>query len=65
MEWRHDPADNAYTLISGGIRCRGWYTSLENWAAVIRDRGMASAAYNFPTADEAKAWCAQHVAKEQ
>ena len=63
--WTHDAGDNAYTLISGAVRCRVWFTSMDNWAAVISFHGMASAAYNFATADEAKAWCEQQVANEQ
>ena len=65
MNWTHDPADNVYTLIRGAARCRVWCTSLDNWAAVISDRGMASASYNFATADEAKRWCEQQVTNEQ
>ncbi len=61
--WTPDPADNAYTLISDNVRCRVWYTSMENWAAVISDRGMSSAAYNFKTAEDAKAWCERQVTK--
>ncbi len=63
--WTYDASDNAYTLISGNVRCRVWYTSMGNWAAVTSDRGMTSAAYSFATADEAKAWCEQQMAKEQ
>ena len=65
MDWTYDPTDNAYTLIRDGVRCRVWFTSMDNWAAVISFHGMASAAYNFATADEAKTWCEKQVSKEQ
>ena len=59
--WTHDADDNAYTLISDTVRCRVWYTSMEDWAAIITQDGTSSAAYSFATADEAKAWCEQQV----
>ena len=61
MEWVHDPADHAATLIVEPYRCRVWYTTLGNWAAVIRYHGIATAAYNFPSLEEAQAWCAAQV----
>ncbi len=63
MEWQHDPADNAYTLMREDVRCRVWFTSMGNWAAVVVQKGMSSAAYNFKTAEDAKAWCNEQVTK--
>ncbi len=60
--WTHDPADDAYTLIQGDVRCRVWHTTQnDTWAAVISVRGMFTAAYNFDTADAAKAWCEEQA----
>ncbi len=64
MAWTHNPADNAYTLMRGDIRCRVWQTTLGNWGAAINRRGVATAAYNFETADEAKTWCETPLARE-
>ena len=61
MEWYDDPAEHAATLIAEPYRCRVWYTTLGNWAAVISHHGIATAAYNFPTLEEAKAWCEAQV----
>ena len=61
MDWTYDPADNAYTLIRDGVRCRVWFTSLDNWAAACMHRGTSSAAYNFKTVEDAKAWCEAQV----
>ena len=63
MTWTHDPADNAYTLIRGEYRCNVWRTRLDTWAAAINYRGTSSASYNFTTAEDAKAWCEQQIAK--
>ncbi len=63
MRWTHDADDNAYTLISGNVRCRVWYTLLDTWAAACMHHGTSSAAYSFTTAEEAKAWCEQQVTK--
>ena len=59
--WTHDAGDNAYTLHSGDNRCRVWYTSMGNWAAIISRRGDATAAYNFATAEAAQTWCEKQV----
>ncbi len=61
MDWTYDATDNAYTLLRGDARCRVWYTSLENWAAACMHRGTSSAAYNFTTVEDAKAWCGARV----
>ncbi len=62
--WTHDPADNAYTLISGSHRCRVWFTSLDTWAAAFfMHHDLSRAVYGFATANEAKAWCEQQVTK--
>ena len=64
MEWVHDPADQAATLIAGDARCRVWYTpTAARWAALISVRGDATAAYSFPTPEEAKAWCEAQLAE--
>ncbi len=57
--WTHDPADNAYTLLTGDDRCRVWFTSLDTWAAAFIYRGTS----NFKTAEDAKVWCEQQVTK--
>ncbi len=59
--WTH--GDDAYTLISGDIRCRVWRTTLGNWGAAISRRGVATAAYNFETPEAAKTWCEHQVAQ--
>ncbi len=56
--------DHAYTLITGDIRCRVWRT-LGNWQAILSQRGDATAAYNFKTAEEAKTWCEKLVAERR
>ncbi len=61
--WTHDAGDNAYTLISDNVRCRVWYTSMENWAAIITHHGTSSAAYNFSAHEDAKAWCELQATK--
>jgi hypothetical protein len=54
--WQPDPAGEAYTLISGDIRCRVWHM-LGTWNAIVNQRGDATAAYAFETAEAAQAWC--------
>jgi hypothetical protein len=54
--WQPDPAGEAYTLISGDIRCRIWRT-MGTWNAIVSQRGDATAAYKFETADAARRWC--------
>jgi hypothetical protein len=61
MEWVHDLVDHAATLIAAPYRCRVWYTTLGNWAAVIRYHGISTAAYNFPTPEEAPTECEPQV----
>jgi hypothetical protein len=60
-QWALDPAGEAYTLIAGDIRCRVWRT-LGTWNAIVSQRGDATAAYKFDTAEAAQAWCEQQVA---
>ena len=62
--WVHDPADNAYTLIQGDIRCRVWHTR-DSWNAILSHRGDATAAYSFNTAEEAQAWCERLVTERK
>ncbi len=59
--WTHDPTDEAYTLVRGDMHCRVWQTRLGTWAASFRHHGIATAAYNFSTAEDAKAWCEAQV----
>ena len=63
MEWVHDPADQAATLIQGAVRCRVWRTAGGTWAALISVRGDATAAYSFATREAAQAWCETQVAQ--
>ena len=66
MEWVHDPTDQAATLIAGDACCRVWQTAGGTWAALISVRGDATAAYSFPSREEAQAWCeAQLAARRQ
>ncbi len=60
MNWQHDATDDAYMLSSDDIRCRVWRTR-GSWQAIVSQRGDATAAYNFPTAEEACAWCERLV----
>jgi hypothetical protein len=58
--WQPDPAGEAYTLISGDIRCRVWRRpegTRGSWNAIVSQRADATAAYKFETADAAQAWC--------
>ena len=65
MEWVHDPADQAATLIAGDARCRVWQTAGGTWAALISVRGDATAAYSFATREAAQAWCEAQVAERR
>ena len=60
--WKSEPAGWAYTLSSGDAHCRVWRTG-ESWSAIVSIRGDATAAYSFTTAEAAKAWCEQLIAK--
>lgn len=60
--WQYDPADNAYTRIDGALRCHVWFTALGNWAAIISERGISTAAYNFATPEDAQTWCETQAA---
>ncbi len=62
--WTHDPTDDAYTLISGDIRCRVW-RALGSWQAIVSQHGDATAAYNFLTVEEACAWCERLVTERR
>ena len=64
MNWQHDTTDQAYILISGDIRCRVWHTR-GSWQAIVSQRGDATAAYNFPTAEDACTWCERLVAERK
>ena len=63
--WTRDPAGWAYTLHSGDNRCRVWRTSHDRWAAVISQRDASTAASNFQTVEEAKAWCEKRIAEQK
>ena len=65
MEWVHDPADQAATLIQGAVRCRVWRTAGGTWAALISVRGDATAAYSFATREAAQAWCEAQVSERR
>ena len=66
MDWVHDPRDAAYTLIQADARCRVWYTpTAASWAALISVHGDATAAYSFPTREEAQAWCEAQLAERR
>ena len=65
MNWHNTPADQAATLIQGDARCRVWRTAADTWAALISVRGDATAAYSFPTQEQAQAWCEAQLAERQ
>ena len=65
MEWMHDPAEQAATLIQGELRCRVWRTAGGTWAALISVRGDATAAYSFATREAAQEWCEAQVAERR
>ncbi len=65
MEWVQDPVDQAATLIQGEVRCRVWRTAGGTWAALISVRGDATAAYSFPTREQAQAWCEAQIAERR
>ena len=56
IAWLYDTAAQAYILIDGSCRGRGWKTATDVWAEVIRCHGNATTADACPTADEAKTW---------
>jgi hypothetical protein len=62
--WEPDPGREAYTLIAGDIRCRVWRT-MGTWDAIVSQRGDATAAYKFETADAARAWCEKLLEERQ
>ena len=64
MAWTHDPADNAYTLMRGDIRCGAWQSRLGTWGAALNRRGVATPAHNSETAHAAKTWCDTQLARE-
>jgi hypothetical protein len=63
-DWQPDLTDDAYTLISGEIRCRVWRMR-GSWNAVVSQRGDATAAYDFETAEAAQAWCEAIMGERQ
>jgi hypothetical protein len=66
--WEPDPAGEAYTLIAGDIRCRIWRgrpLGLGSWNAIVSQRGDATAAYKFETAEAARLWCERLIAERQ
>ena len=65
MDWHEDAADQAATLIQGDVRCRVWRTTAATWAALISVHGDATAAYSFPTRQEAQAWCEAQLAERR
>ncbi len=75
LRWSYDPADDAYTLFAEPVCCvvwrsrRGvWWASVSRrgawWASVSR-RGAETTSRTCATADEAKAWCAAHLAERR
>lgn len=54
--WTHDVTGEVYTLIRADIRCRVWRT-MDTWHALLSQRGDATDACNFKTAEEACARC--------
>jgi hypothetical protein len=62
--WQPDAAGDAYTLIAGDIRCRVWHTQ-GSWNAIVSQRGDATAAYKFETADEARRWCERLIVERR
>ncbi len=65
MEWVHDPAEQAATLIQGEVRCRVWQTASGSWATLISVHGDATAAYSFATREQAQAWCEAQLAERR
>ena len=66
MHWHDDPTGQAATLIQGAARCRVWYTlAAARWAALISIHGDATAAYSFPTREEAQAWCEHQLTERR
>ncbi len=63
MKWEHDATNDAYTLAKGDSRCQVW-RMLGAWQAIISCRGEATTCYNFPTAEDACAWCEQQIAEK-
>ncbi len=63
MDWKHDAANNAYTLTKEDTRCRVW-RMLGAWQAIVSYRGEAMTGYNFTTAEAAVEWCEQQLAEK-
>ena len=63
--WRYSAKGPTYVLITTSHRCLVWQTTRGPWGAVVNHAGTSTAAYNFDTADAAKAWCEQQVAYER
>ena len=65
IAWRHSAQGQTNVLTVDLYRCLVWHTTRGTWGAVVNGAGTSTAAYNFDTADEAKAWCEQQVAQER
>ena len=63
MLWAHNTRTNTYTLTVDDGHCRVWHTTRNTWSAVVSNHGIVTTASNFDTADAAKAWCEEQVAK--
>ncbi len=65
MEWKHDPAIDAYILIMGDVRCRVW-RGREGWEAIVSHRFGGGEAFNsLSTVEAARAWCEAQLAAQQ
>ena len=63
MEWTEE-GEEIFTLIVGDYQWKVWHIRRSGtWGAMLIQRGLVTASYNFTTRVEAQAWCEQQIPK--
>ena len=63
MIWIFGQASQTYLAERDSIRARVWLAPARTWSARVILPRQEFWRHNFPTADAAKAWCEEQVAK--
>ena len=65
MTWSYDAKQRVYSVTEGVYHSRVWRHLNDTWIAMVFLGTTTTTQEDFPTAEEAIAWCEEHIAEHQ
>ena len=65
MIWTHDAALQTYSATEGVYHSRVWRHLNDTWIAMVFLGATTTTQEDFPTAEEAMAWCEERIAERR